>query len=594
MSGFEVAGIALAVFPILVDGLVRFVDGVQTIKHWRRYRARHQECADIMGTQGVYYQDTLEQLLTDIVQSEDEITELMAQPKGAIWKRPEYEEKLRQRLGRSYEVYLHTSNKMVKALCTMCEKLGVDTSGKVGTKSRSIRQRHRRLNMGGFQQVLPDDSSRVEREMKRIKVTLSKNIHKEALDMIDKANKDLRDITHQNIYLEPHRKKRRSRRPLAELKLVRKHATSLYHVFITGKAWKCSCNMLHMASLRLESRPEVLEAVNADTAPKMKFRILLSTIQARDSPRTTSQWQEVEVIPSLDKKVPDAISVGPQTSTRGVRFGTDPASIPTASSPQEPATEYDCGLIHDMCSTLCARHESKKPMGFLVDEEDDTHKHYVYRTNTTIGPESRSKSLGDLLSCSGHGSSSAPLLRSHRLRIAVTLASSVLQLDGTSWLKSQWRSKDIFFHEKSNDASHPSYPYPYLTWKLCMTDSNISGSFDSLFCGTFMIRSEVLYALGLTLIELCFGKTLTEMHVPEDGDPNESTTEMKTAHRLCSSVYSEMGTRYGDAVWRCLYQPFDVRDMSLDNEQLQQKVFDDIVTPLSDDLTNFNGRSRIK
>lgn len=147
MSGFEVAGIALAVFPILVDGLVRFVDGVQTIKDWRRYRIKIQDFADIMETHWVYYQDTLEELLEGIVRSEDEISDLMAQPRGAIWKNPEYEGKLRQRLGRSHAVYLRTSDKMVNALCEMCEKLGIDSSGRVGTKSRSHRHRRRRLNL---------------------------------------------------------------------------------------------------------------------------------------------------------------------------------------------------------------------------------------------------------------------------------------------------------------------------------------------------------------------------------------------------------------------------------------------------------------
>lgn len=430
--------------------------------------------------------------------------------------------------------------------------------------------------------------------MKRMKVTLSKNIHKETLDMIDKANKDLREITHQNIYLEPIRQKRRSKRPLAKLRLIRKHATSLYQVFITGKAWKCSCKMLHMASLRLELRPEALEAVNADTAMKMRFRILLSISQEMNSEWVTSQWQEVEVISSLDKEIPNTISVGPQISIRGVRFGPDPVSISTADFSQHPTTDNDCESIADMCSILCASYESNKPMGFLVDEEDDRHKHHLYRTSTAIGSETRSKSLGDLLSRSGNGSPSHPLLRSDRLRIAVTLASSVLQLDGTSWLKSHWSSKDIFFHEKNSQASDPSYSYPYLSWKPCMTDSNIPGPFDSRFRESYVIRSEALFALGLTLIELCFGKILAEMHVAEDGDPDDKDTVMKTAHRLCNSVYSEMGTSYGDAVRRCLQQPFDVRDMTLDNEDLQQKVFEDIVTPLSDDLANFNGRSRIR
>lgn len=134
MSGFEVAGIALAVFPILVDGMERFVTGVQTIKYWRRYRVRLQDYADIMETQRIYYQDTLEELLTGIVQSEDEIKDLMELPRGAIWKRAEYEERLSQRLGRSHAVYLKIADKMVNALGSMCEKLGIDSSGKVSTQ----------------------------------------------------------------------------------------------------------------------------------------------------------------------------------------------------------------------------------------------------------------------------------------------------------------------------------------------------------------------------------------------------------------------------------------------------------------------------
>lgn len=161
MSGFEIAGIALAVFPILVDGMVHFVDGVQTIKHWRRYRVRLQAYADRLETEGVYYQDTLEEMLTDIVPS-DEITDLMSDPRGAIWKKLEYEEKLKEKLGRSHKIYLRTSDTMMRALSSMCEKLGVDSSGKVGNKSRTLRQRRRRLNAGfsnRFFKMIPRDWS---------------------------------------------------------------------------------------------------------------------------------------------------------------------------------------------------------------------------------------------------------------------------------------------------------------------------------------------------------------------------------------------------------------------------------------------------
>ena len=422
--------------------------------------------------------------------------------------------------------------------------------------------------------------------MKRIKVTLSKNVHKEILSVIVKANKDLREITHQNIYLESSRQKRVAKRPLIELKLIRKHAASLHHVLISGKAWKCSCRMLHMASLRLESRPDALEAANHDPTTKVKFQILLSTCQERDTQWVASQWHEVEIIPSLDKNNEVTTGVGPRASAGVVRFQPDSRTATTADVTPQPTVYHDCESISDICSTVCAAHGSNKPIGFLVDEQDEKHKHYIYKVETVISPDIRSKSLGDLLSRSGQRSATAPLSKKDCLQIAVTLASSVLQLEGTLWLKSHWSSTDIFFHEKGNQTSHLSYLYPHLSWKRCMTDIN-TVPFDPLFSRSFGIRSEVLFALGLTLIELCFGKRLADLRELEDGDPDDPASTVRMAERLCDLVYYAMGPSYGDAVRRCLYQPFDVRQMNLDNEELQQKVFEGVVVPLNDDLNAF-------
>ena len=422
--------------------------------------------------------------------------------------------------------------------------------------------------------------------MKRIKVTLSKNVHKETLSVIVKVNKDLREITHQNIYLESSRQKRRAKQPLTELKLIRKHAASLHQVLISGKAWNCSCRMLHMASLRLESRTDALGPVNNDPTTKVKFQILLSTGQERDTQWVASQWHEVEVIPSLDKNNEVTTGVGPRASAGVVNFQPDSRTTAMANVPPQPAFYHDCESIADICSTVCAAHGSSKPIGFLVDEQDEKHKHYIYKVDTVIGPDIRSKSLGDLLSYSGQRSVTAPLSKKDCLQIAVTLASSVLQLKGTLWLKSHWNSTDIFFHEKGNQKSHLSYLYPHLSWKRCMTDIN-TVPFDTFISRSFGIRSEVLFALGLTLIELFFGKVLADLREPEDGDPDDPASTVRMAERLCDLVYYAMGPSYGDAVRRCLYQPFDVRQMSLDNEELQQKVFEGVVVPLNDDLNAF-------
>lgn len=109
-----------------------------------------------------------------------------------------------------------------------------------------------------------------------------------------------------------------------------------------------------------------------------------------------------------------------------------------------------------------------------------------------------------------------------------------------------------------------------------------------------MIRSDALLALGLTLDELCFGRTLPEMRKPEDIDSDETATRFKTATRLQSRVYDEVGLRYGDVLRRCLFPLFDVRELGLDLEDVQQKVLDNVVAPLVEDLNDVNKDLRIR
>ena len=184
------------------------------------------------------------------------------------------------------------------------------------------------------------------------------------------------------------------------------------------------------------------------------------------------------------------------------------------------------------------------------------------------------------------------------MRLAVILASSVLQLDETSWPKKQWRSHDIYFlqtEESFSNIPKIDYAYPHLSTKISSESSRLPSTTNvPAACTTPLIRCEVLFSLGLTLIELCFGESLAGMQLPGDVDNVEAITSYRTASRLLDSVYNESGNRYGDVVRRCIQCPFDVRDASLDNEEFQQAVFEYIVTPLAQDLEDFNGSSRIR
>ncbi|KAL8997035.1 MAG: hypothetical protein Q9169_003576 [Polycauliona sp. 2 TL-2023] len=573
MSGIEVAGIALAVFPILINGLNHVVAGIETAKRWKRYRVKLKDYADILESASVYFLDTLDELLSDIVHSEEELLLLLENPGGSLWKDIKYEGRLRSRLDRSYNSYLKTVTRLVQALQGMCDRLGVDNVGSVKW----------------------DDYSTLEREMHRVKLTFSKSVYKDLLDDIRRANQDLREFTHQNIALEPKKHQRRARSAIADLKLIRRHAASLYQVLINDKTWKCECGMHHLASLRLEARPQISQdlKLEAGAIKAPTFRMLLSVAKIDGDSTGHAQWQDIEILPSLGNQPLIAPSTARLNSNRlpsslprsRVTFALETDRVDTRSHQWQASAERKSKHIEDLCSALCAPDTQEREIGALIDQVE-RQEHKIYRANTNSGLPTCSRSLEDLLGAT-KALGAESLSRKDRLGIAVILASSVLQLDGTSWLKSGWSSNDIYFHYKDSQISQQ--PQPYLSWQRCC-NTNVSCPMVSLrIAGNHMIRNEILLALGLTLVELCFGRTLTDLRRPEDIGIDETASRLATATRLHARVYDEMGIPYGDVVRRCLFQLFDVRELRLDIEEVQQKVFDTVVTPLVHDLNNFNG-----
>ncbi|KAL8866139.1 MAG: hypothetical protein Q9174_006475 [Haloplaca sp. 1 TL-2023] len=598
MSGIEAASLALAVFPVLVNGINQMAAGIATIRRWKNYRLKLREFAFSIESAHVYFFDTLEVLLTDLV-CDQELELLINDPSGSMWKDPRYEQKLRVRLGRSYKSYFRTVQTLAFNLKAFCERLGIESDGTVAW----------------------DNFGSVEREMKRFKMTLSQGVYKESLAEIRRNNKELREFTHESISLEPSRRKRQSKRPLKELKLIRKHAASLYQVLTTEKAWKCKCRSSHVVSLRLEARPRTAEEVKARVPQQYIFRVLLTVVDERCPIGSKAQWNEIEVVVSLGNgslirqphERPAENGSESCNRTQRVRFALDVVP-PLIGKRKDRDLVEKC--IDDICTATCGSNRGIREIGVLIDDTADRQEHRLYRESTIFSSQVMSESLEDLLrsrrEVSGKG-----LSMKARLQIAVVLASSVLQLDGTPWLRSGWSSGDIFFHQKTEQLpsvegsngqadifrkkaacvsssmnKKESYSHPYLSWQRCCYNAVSQKEVGIM---PHVIRCDALLALGLILLELCFGHTMQELREPQDIiDKDESSTRFKTASRLYRDVDDEMGPTYGDVVRRCLFQPFDFREMSLELEEVQQKVLEDVVVPLKGELENFEREIQVK
>ncbi len=254
--------------------------------------------------------------------------------------------------------------------------------------------------------------------------------------------------------------------------------------------------------------------------------------------------------------------------------------------------------IVDICTAIHGVKNTKQELGFLTDELVGQHRHKIYFVEEKIRPGMDLKSLKHLLKSQRQQGQLRSLSRRLSLYIAVTLASSVLQLDGTSWLKRQWRSDDIYFLPMESGEPitfEMDYAHPYVSWRVSSegmsTDRTTNAKLAPI---AYRVPSEILFVLGITLTELCFGRSISDMRIEDDIESTEIMTNFNTASRLIGRVYDESGERYGDVVRRCLKCPPDVRDASLDNKEFQKAVFDTIVTPLKQDFENFNGNSWVR
>ena len=131
MSGIEAAGLILAVFPIVVNSLQHFTEGLETIKSWKRLRRELNKYSRTLETQRIIYLNTIERLFEGIIQSNDELDAFMKDPGGAFSHNTEYEERLSTRLGRSYGIYAEIRANMLRAFEAARKELGIGEDGKV-------------------------------------------------------------------------------------------------------------------------------------------------------------------------------------------------------------------------------------------------------------------------------------------------------------------------------------------------------------------------------------------------------------------------------------------------------------------------------
>ena len=486
------------------------------------------------------------------------------------------------------------------------------------------------------QQLLGEGSFKAV--FKAVKFALSQRVFDDSIEQIRYNNSILRTLTSQNIELEPLRL-HQYRSVSNRFKAAQKHARSLYRVI--ENSWQCQCSISHSANVCLDAR--LVNGISSKTQEQLttsdenvQFDVIFSSDSTGIEPLPWS-WRETNIRllsirddvepqhPSVTLNIPappaksyakpsilrahrslrNSIFRSNSSGRKSVTFMSEPTWLSESSTVCHPATVPSTPITSistksgfllspndllklNKISNLCQAIQNPQDehcLGYL--SPDSRHALAIYYTNPgeprldhsavtsfkeLMGPRPTSDRLplarGNL-----------PLSWGERLEIALIVASSILQLQQTPWLRDDWTKEDFSL---CKDYTDKKKQHVLVSKRFPANKYNDSTRAAQLFLG--LPRNKTLFALGIFLIELCLGEAFESLRSLEDPlDTNGHAnilTDLSAADRLTKNIYEEVGDRYGDVVRRCIHCDFNQRSVNLEDDDFRQAVCEGVIMPL--------------
>lgn len=167
-----------------------------------------------------------------------------------------------------------------------------------------------------------------------------------------------------------------------------------------------------------------------------------------------------------------------------------------------------------------------------------------------------------------------------RRSLALTLASMVLHLHDTPWLEDTWSMNDIHIVDPKTLLTDQ----PYVSRNFSASSSP-DPSIQQPVKKLKIIRNGVVFALGVALLEISYGKALSSFEKPDDIDEGgrQDLTALNIAYRLVEGLPGQELPYYANATRRCIYCDFDSPVCNLDNVDFRERFYQGVIVPLQKD-----------
>lgn len=126
MSGIEIAGLVLGAFPLIITALERYREGAELLSDWWRIQRAYKSCKREVEYHRILFETNVEEFLLPLVVDNEELKALMDSPAGEEWDDPELEERLQQRLPKSYNLFIDIMGEIRQLMEKLLKEMGVD------------------------------------------------------------------------------------------------------------------------------------------------------------------------------------------------------------------------------------------------------------------------------------------------------------------------------------------------------------------------------------------------------------------------------------------------------------------------------------
>ncbi|KAF1971802.1 hypothetical protein BU23DRAFT_173135 [Bimuria novae-zelandiae CBS 107.79] len=579
MSGIEVAGLVLGALPLIIAGIEAYNEGLDPVKSFMRWERELPQLIRKLRNQHVHYAQTIRILLEPIT-NEFELAELIQDPHGKLWKDKMMAKKLSERLGESFNAYQSTIGDIERITKKIASKLDLDRAAELT-----------RSDLEAILVANPQKSNDRFEFRKRVKFGMSKKAIKALLEELDDCNKELERFTDKSERIETIRRKATKPSFANRLQRIQRYALTLHDTL--SACWSCACHSLHSTSLQLEQRSDLYASAPMKASlqsSKTCFKVSFATDSKDVSQLWT--WQAAEILVEEDeeeKPISLQLPMSPKMR-KSVSFGDKsppPYSVtdPAGAGAEAPSLQE----VKDLCASIQQLHKSSSCIGFSFDTKNRLRG--AYAVDTVHDEQSHCSDLISLEQLLDRpptvGGRKLKLTKKERYSLALTLASSTLQLNATPWFKDQWCSKDIMFRQTNSGARAVDIDRPYVVPKprevVSLTNGRPKRSIQN--------KNTILLALAAALLELYFGVSA------ERREPGEQPAGAFNAWALCQIIYEwadeeqeNLSAAFSGAINHCL-RCFNDPSTNLQDVEFLQAAVECIVLPLQDELYQFLGKS---